>query len=34
MPEDLPTPKKSIEQIEKEQLEKLKDKNTKLMLDE
>ncbi len=34
MPEDLPTPKKSIKQIEKEQLERLKDKNTKLMLDE
>ena len=34
MPEDLPTPKKSIKQIEKEQLKKLKDKKTKLMLDE
>lgn len=34
MPEDLPTPEKSIEQIEKEQLKKLKDKKTKLMLDE
>lgn len=34
MPEDLPTPEKSIEQIEKEQLKKLKNKKTKLMLDE
>ena len=34
MPEDLPTPKKSIKQIEKEQLKRLKDKKTKLMLDE
>lgn len=34
MPEDLPTPEKSIKQIEKEQLKKLKDKKTKLMLDE
>ena len=34
MPEDLPTPNKSIKQIEKEQLKKLKDKKTKLMLDE
>ena len=33
MPEDLPTPEKSIKQIEKEQLKKLKDKKTKLMLD-
>lgn len=34
MPEDLPRPEKSIKQIEKEQLKKLKDKKTKLMLDE
>lgn len=34
MPEDLPTPEKSIKQIEKGQLKRLKDKNTKLMLDE
>lgn len=34
MPEDLPTPKKSIKQVEREQLRRLKDKKTKLMLDE
>ena len=34
MPENLPTPKKSIKQVEKEQLKRLKDKKTKLMLDE
>ena len=34
MPEDLPIPEKSIQQIEKEQLKKLKNKKTKLMLDE
>ena len=36
MPEDLPTPKKSIKQIEKEQMERLKKKaeNGELMLDE
>lgn len=34
MPEDLPTPEKSIQQIEKEQLKKLKGKAGKLMLDE
>ena len=34
MPEDLPKPAKSIKQIEKEQLKRLKDKKTKLMLDE
>ena len=34
MPEDLPTPDKSIKRIEKEQLKRLKDKKTKLMLDE
>lgn len=34
MPEDLPTPEKSINQIEKEQLKRLKGKKTKLMLDE
>ncbi|MCD7822712.1 MAG: DNA damage-inducible protein D [Oscillospiraceae bacterium] len=36
MPEDLPTPEKSIQQIEKEQMEKLKEKakKGKLMLDE
>ncbi len=34
MPEDLPTPEKSIMQIEKEQLKKLKYKKMKLMLDE
>ena len=36
MPEDLPTPEKSIQQIEKEQMERLKKKAKagKLMLDE
>lgn len=34
MPEDLPTPNKSIKQIEKEQLKRLENKKTKLMLDE
>ena len=34
MPEDLPRPEKSIKQIEKEQLKRLKDKRTKMMLDE
>ena len=36
MPEDLPTPEKSIAQIEKEQMERLKQKakNGQLMLDE
>ena len=34
MPEDLPTPKKSIKQVEREQLKRLKDKKTKLMLNE
>ena len=34
MPEDLPTPEKSIKQVEKEQLKRLKDKKTKLMLEE
>ena len=34
MPEDLPVPQKSIKEIEKEQLKKLKNKKTKLMLDE
>lgn len=34
MPEDLPTPSKSIKQVEREQLKRLKDKKTKLMLDE
>ena len=36
MPEDLPTPKKSVEQVEKDQMERLKqkDKDGKLMLDE
>ena len=36
MPEDLPTPEKSIQQIEKEQMERLqkKAKAGKLMLDE
>ncbi len=34
MPEDLPTPEKSIQQIEKEQMEKLKSKAKNLMLDE
>ncbi len=29
MPEDLPTPEKSIQQIEKEQMERLKAKATK-----
>ena len=32
--ENLPTPEKSIKQVEKEQLRRLKDKKTKLMLDE
>lgn len=34
MPEDLPTPEKSIKEVEKEQLKKLKSRKTKLMLDE
>lgn len=36
MPEDLPTPEKSIQQIEKEQMARLKDKarKGKLLLDE
>ncbi|MBE5821888.1 MAG: DNA damage-inducible protein D [Clostridiales bacterium] len=34
MPEDLPKPQKSIKQIEKEQLKRLKNKKTKLLLDE
>ncbi len=34
MPEDLPTPEKSIQEIEKEQLQRLKKKKGKLMLDE
>lgn len=36
MPEDLPVPEKSIQQIEKEQMKRLKDKakKGKLMLDE
>ena len=34
MPEDLPTPKKNIKQVEKEQLKRLKEKKTRLMLDE
>lgn len=34
MPEDLPTPEKSISQIEREQLKKLKEEREKLMLDE
>ena len=34
MPEDLPTPEKSISQIEKEQFKKLKDYKKKLMIDE
>lgn len=34
MPEDLPTPEKSIKEIEKEQLKKLKNNKKKLMLDE
>lgn len=36
MPEDLPTPEKSIQQIEKEQMRRLKNKakKGKLMLDE
>ena len=34
MPEDLPTPKKSISQIEREQLKQLKKGRKKLMLDE
>jgi len=34
MPEDLPRPEKSIKQVEKEQLKRLKNKKTKLMLDE
>ena len=34
MPEDLTRPEKSIKQVEKEQLKKLKDKRMKLMLDE
>ena len=34
MPEDLPTPEKSIKEIGKEQLQRLKKKKGKLMLDE
>ena len=34
MPEDLPTPEKSIQEIEKEQLQRLKKKKGKLMLNE
>ena len=34
MPENLPTPEKSISKIEKEQLKRLKNSNKKLMLDE
>lgn len=34
MPEDLPTPEKSMKQIEKEQLKRLRQRKTKLMLDE
>ena len=34
MPEDLPTPEKSIKQEEREQLKRLKNKKNKLMLDE
>ena len=34
MPEDLPTPEKSISQVEKEQLKRLKNIKNKLMLDE
>jgi DNA-damage-inducible protein D len=34
MPEDLPTPEKSISQVEREQLNKLKKRNKPLMLDE
>lgn len=34
MPEDLPTPEKSIQQIEKEQRTRLKSENDKPMLDE
>ena len=34
MPEDLPTPEKSIKEVEREQLKKLKKSKKKLMLDE
>jgi DNA-damage-inducible protein D len=34
MPEELPTPNKSISDIEREQLKKLKKRPNKLMLDE
>lgn len=34
MPEDLPTPEKSIKEVEKEQLKRLKSRKIKLMLDE
>ena len=34
MPEDLPAPEKSISQVEREQLKKLKKDRKKLMLDE
>lgn len=34
MPEDLPRPSKSVKKIEKEQLKKLRNTRTKLMLDE
>jgi DNA-damage-inducible protein D len=34
MPEDLPTPTRSVSEVEKEQLKKLKNSKKKLMLDE
>jgi DNA-damage-inducible protein D len=34
MPEDLPTPRRSVTEVEKEQLKKLRHSKTKLMLDE
>ena len=34
MPDDLPTPEKSIKQIEKEHLKRLNDEKIKLTLDE
>jgi DNA-damage-inducible protein D len=34
MPEDLPTPNKSISDVEREQLKKLKNRPNRLMLDE
>jgi DNA-damage-inducible protein D len=34
LPEDLPTPEKSIQTVEREEIRKLRNSKTKLMLDE